>query len=194
MPRAGLDRAKLVAAAAKLADERGYPALTLRALAERFGVSPPSLYNHVSSLDDLQRELQLEALRQLVVLLSLAATGQAKAGAVRAMATAWRGFAHQHPGLYAAIVRAPDVRDAQALAATKAVLDVVLAVLSGYGLTQSAAVHAARALRSSLHGFVALEAAGGFGLPEERDESFALLVEILVTGLAAAGAGKRSPR
>jgi AcrR family transcriptional regulator len=191
VPRAGLDRATLVSAAGKLADERGYAALTLRALAERFGVAPPSLYNHVSCLEDLQRELQLEALRQLTVLLSGAAAGKAEASAVRAMAAAWRTFAHEHPGLYAATVRAPDAHDAQALAATKAVLDVVLAVLSGCGLKQSAAVHAARALRSSLHGFVALEAAAGFGLPEERDESFALLVEIVIAGLPAAAASRR---
>lgn len=35
---------------------------------------------------------------------------------------------------------------------------------------------ATRALRSALHGFVSLEAAGGFGLPRDVDRSFSRLV------------------
>jgi hypothetical protein len=57
----------------------------------------------------------------------------------------------------------------------------VLDVLAGYGLTGADAVHAARALRSALHGFVSLEAAGGFGLPESLDESYDRLVEGCLT-------------
>jgi len=44
-------------------------------------------------------------------------------------------------------------------------------------------VHATRAVRSALHGFVTLEAAGGFGLPQDVDESYNRLVELLDTGL-----------
>ena len=49
-------------------------------------------------------------------------------------------------------------------------------MLRGYGLTDDDAVDATRALRSALHGFVALEAAGGFGLPREVDRSYHQLV------------------
>lgn len=187
MPRAGLDRAVLIAAAAELADRHGYEALTLRALAERFGVAPPSLYSHIRSLEALQRELQLEGIRRLGDALARAATGRSEARAVRAMAGAWREFARDHPGLYAATVRAPEPSDTEARAATGRVLDIVNAVLSGYCLKASASVDAARALRSALHGFVAIEASRGFGLPEELDESYARMVEIFIAGLASGG-------
>ena len=52
----------------------------------------------------------------------------------------------------------------------------IYAVLLGYGLTRSDAVDATRALRSALHGFVTLENAGGFGLPQDVDRSFDRLV------------------
>lgn len=42
---------------------------------------------------------------------------------------------------------------------------------------------AIRALRSVAHGFVSLELAGGFGLPLDRDESFARLVQMFLDGL-----------
>jgi AcrR family transcriptional regulator len=38
------------------------------------------------------------------------------------------------------------------------------------------AVHAIRALRSAVHGFAALEAAGGFALDVDRDASFGYLI------------------
>ena len=44
-------------------------------------------------------------------------------------------------------------------------VDVVIAVLRGWRLEADDAVHAARAFRSAVHGFVLLEASGGFGIP-----------------------------
>jgi hypothetical protein len=60
---------------------------------------------------------------------------------------------------------------------------VLLAILRGYGLEGDDAIHAARAVRSALHGFVSLEAAGGFGLPVELDASFERMVGALARGL-----------
>ena len=49
-------------------------------------------------------------------------------------------------------------------------------------------IHAVRAVRAALHGFVALEAAGGFGLPVDREASFDRLVAALAAGLRPAPA------
>ncbi len=60
---------------------------------------------------------------------------------------------------------------------------VLRAVLESYGLRGDEATHAIRGLRSLLHGFVSLEAAGGFGLPLDLDESFTRLVRVFAAGL-----------
>jgi hypothetical protein len=65
-------------------------------------------------------------------------------------------------------------------------VDVVLAVLRAYRLENDAAIHAARVVRSALHGFVSLETDDGFGIPLDLDESFGLLVSVLDQGLRAA--------
>ena len=44
-------------------------------------------------------------------------------------------------------------------------------------------IHAVRALRSAVHGFAALEAAGGFGLAVDPDVSFRRLVDALARGI-----------
>jgi AcrR family transcriptional regulator len=184
MPRAGLSTATVVGAAAELADAEGLEALTLARLAGAVGVRTPSLYNHVSSLDDVRRRVALVALRELGDALRDAAVGRARDDALVAVAHAYRAYARAHPGRYAAMQRAPVADDSEDLRAAAArAVDALLAVLAGYGLEGDDAIHAARAVRSALHGFVALEAGGGFGLPVELDESYDRMVAALARGL-----------
>jgi hypothetical protein len=85
-------------------------------------------------------------------------------------------------------VRAPDPADAELAAAAAAAVQPLFAVLRGYGLEGDGAVHAARAVRSALHGFVAHETAGGFGIPVDLEASFEAMVAALARGLGEARA------
>jgi AcrR family transcriptional regulator len=183
MPRAGLSPAAVVGAAADLADAHGLDAVTLAAVAGAVGVRTPSLYNHVGGLDDVRRGVALTALRELGDALRDAAVGRAADDALVAFARAYRAYARAHPGRYAAVQRAPAADDAELAAAGARAVDALLAVLAGYGLAADDAIHAARAVRSALHGFVALEAGGGFGMPIDLDESFDRMVAALARGL-----------
>ena len=186
MPRAGLSTAAVVAAAADIADAEGLDRLTLARVAAAAGVRTPSLYNHVESLDDVRRRVALLALRDLADALRDAAVGRAGDDALVAMADAYRAYARRHPGRYAATQRAPAEGDEAMRAAATGAVDVVLAILRGYGLEGDDAIHAARAVRSALHGFVALETGGGFGIPVDLDESYARMVRALARGLREA--------
>jgi AcrR family transcriptional regulator len=189
VPRAGLDRAAVVAAAADLADAEGLEAVTLARLASHLGVRPPSLYNHVDGLEGLRREIALLGLRELGRRLGRAAIGRSGDAAVVALARAYRTFAREHPGLYAASIRAPDPADTELAAAGGEILEIVLATLSSCGLDGEDALHATRGLRSVIHGFVSLEAAGAFGLPLALDDSFDRLIQSFIAGLPRFRAG-----
>ncbi len=188
--RPGLTRERVVDTAAETIDREGLQALSLASLAKAFGVRTPSLYNHVGGLDDLRGALRLRGLETLERRLQRATVGRAGRDALLALARAYRAFATEHPGLYQLTLGAegPDAqraRDAEAAdEAAARVVAVVLSVLSGYDLEGDAALHATRALRSSLHGFVALEAAGAFGLPLDLDVSFDRLVDVHEAALA----------
>jgi AcrR family transcriptional regulator len=184
--KARLDRAAVVQAAAELVDAEGLENLTLAALAARLGIRTPSLYNHVTGLDGLRRDLALHAVRELQERLARAASGKAGDAAIVACADAYRTFAHAHPGRYAASLRAPAPDDAEFQVVAAAVVEIIVAVLAFSDLHGDDAVHAVRALRSILHGFVALEAAGGFELPLNRDESYRRLVRVFIDGLRRA--------
>jgi AcrR family transcriptional regulator len=183
VPRVGLSTASVVGAAADLADREGLDGLTLAGIASAVGVRTPSLYNHVQSLDDVRRRLALRGTQELTEVLRDAAVGRAGDDALIAMAHAYRSYAQRHPGRYAAAQRAPDEADAELAGAAGAAVAVLLAILRGYGLQGDDAIHAARAVRSALHGFVSLEASGGFGLPVDLDASFERMVRALAQGL-----------
>ena len=189
MPRAGLTEDRVVTEAERLADQVGLQRLTLAALAESLGVRQPSLYKHIDGMSALHRSIAVRAKAELADVLGRAAVGRSRGDAIRSVALAYRAWAHQHPGRYEATVRAPDPADPDDVAVSNAVVTVVLEILSGYDLQDEAAIDAARALRSSLHGFVSIEAAGGFGLPVDINRSYDRLVDGQIVALDATTPG-----
>jgi AcrR family transcriptional regulator len=186
MPRRpGLDQRVLVGEAAALADERGFDFVTLANLAERLNVRAPSLYNHIASADELLHQLALFAMKALAAEISRAAIGKNGKAGLLAVANGYRAFAKQHPGMYGATLRAPRPTDTAMLAVSEGMLDVLRAVLAPFDLDEDHVVHAVRAFRSVVHGFVSLESAQGFGLPQSTDESFEFIVRLFIEGLEA---------
>jgi AcrR family transcriptional regulator len=185
-PRAGLDKASVVQVAADLVNTEGMDALSISRLAARLGVKSPSLYNHVGGLEDLRRELALLSHRLLAERLSEASIGRAGADAMLAIAETYRAFIKECPGVYSAGLRASgtlESMDDELGAAEERVLQIVMRIIKSFGLEGEDALHAARGLRSTVHGFASLEAAGGFGLPLDLDESFHRLMQLLIYGM-----------
>jgi AcrR family transcriptional regulator len=183
MPRMGLDPARVVNVAASIADVEGLEAVTLARVAGELGVRSPSLYNHVDGRSDLLRAIAVLSVRELAAALREATVGRSGAGALAAAARAYRGYAQAHPGRYAATLAAPTRGDDEHRAAATEAVDVMLAVLRGWDIEGDDAVHAVRAFRSAIHGFVAIEAADGFGMAVDVEVSFDRLVATLAEGL-----------
>ncbi len=184
MPRAGLSTESVVDAAVELVDEQGWPALTLAAVAIRTGVAAPSLYKHVRSLEALQQKVSARATAELAQTLTRSVGGRSGEEALRCLADAYREYALAHPGRYPSTQRVPDPQDPDHVAAGEQAVQAVFAALRGYGLVGDEAIHATRAARSALHGFVSLEIDGGFGLPQDVRHSFDRLVSMLHVSLA----------
>ncbi|MCB0082874.1 MAG: WHG domain-containing protein [Caldilineaceae bacterium] len=173
-----LNKAIVVEAAASLIDEAGDPAaLSLKTLAAALGVRVPSLYNHIEGLDGLTRAVALWGLQRLLMALRNAAVGKAGPKALIAVAHSYRAFAQAHPGVYLLTLSAPATDDAEMVAIANELVGLLLLLLAPLGLDDTDALHEVRILRSLLHGFVSLEAVGGFGLPLERDETFQRLID-----------------
>lgn len=190
----GVDLNQVVDAAAEVADTVGLDGLTMAAVAAALGVQSPSLYSHVDGLSGLRRAMAVEAARRLGSTLANTTRGRQGVDALRAIAHAYRAFAMAHPSLYAALLPIPRVGDDEANAVFSAPVRVIADVLTTLGLPPAEAVPVIRSFRSALHGFVTLQAGGGFDMPDDVDDSFDVLVEVNVAGLLARSRSAQGPR
>ncbi|SDD91589.1 DNA-binding transcriptional regulator, AcrR family [Auraticoccus monumenti] len=173
-------------AGAALVDEIGFEQLSMGLLAERLGVRTPSLYRHVASQADLAHRIAVLAMTELADAVRDATQGRSEKEALAAGAHAMRTYVLIHPGRYAAgnaaIVTGPED---PLVPAVGRVLESWTAMLHGYRLDPDQSVHALRMLRSTLHGFAALEAIGSFQLDTDLDESFSWMLDFIDQGLRA---------
>jgi AcrR family transcriptional regulator len=170
----------------EMADSAGsVEALSLTSLAQALDIRVPSLYNHIASLEDLQHAMTVAGLQGLVSALRQAAAGLVGQEALAAIAHAYRRFARTHPAIYPLTIRAPEPDDIELSTLAREVLQMLLLVMASFGLHGDNALHAIRGLRAILHGFASLEAAGGYKMPLDHDESFRRLVDTYLNGLAA---------
>jgi AcrR family transcriptional regulator len=180
---ARLSRDSIVNAALTFLDREGWDALTINALATQLGTKGPSLYNHVDSLEDLRRTVRMRVVGDIIAMLNTVAQGRTRDDAVTAMASAYRSYAHHHPGRYSAFTRMPlGGDDPEFTEATRAAAAPVISVLASYGLDGEAAFHAALEFWSAMHGFVLLEMTGAMdGI--DTDAVFTDMVMRLASGM-----------
>ncbi len=162
MARANLTPTVVIAAAAELADREGFDAITLSALARRFGVQTASLYSHVRDRSSLLAGVHELALGELADRMAIAIAGRSGREALVALADAQRDYARQFPGRWTALQRPAAPSTVQSEAARRLVA-LTWAVLRGYALPDGELVHATRLLGACVNGFLTLEASGSFG-------------------------------
>ncbi len=180
----GLTLDQVIAAAADIADRDGIDTLSLASVASTLGVRSPSLYSHVDGLAGLRRQLSIHASGLLAAELADCVEGRESTQALRAIAQQLRSFARRHPGLYDSFLPAPTPRqDPEVAAALAEPIRVVGSVLAEMGIDPATMIPLTRALRSAIHGFVHLELRGGFGLPDDIDESFTTTVDLVIDAI-----------
>ena len=178
-----LSRDAIVNAALTFLDREGWDALTINALATQLGTKGPSLYNHVNSLEDLRRTVRMRVVGDIIDMLNNVAKGRTRDDAVIAMASAYRSYAHHHPGRYSAFTRMPlGGDDPEFTGATRAAAEPVISVLQSYGLEGEGAFYAALEFWSAMHGFVLLEMTGAMeGI--DTDSVYTDMVMRLASGM-----------
>ncbi len=64
-------------------------------------------------------------------------------------------------------------------------MPTIAPVLEGVGVADADLIPVVRTLRSAQHGFVTLEASRGFGMPGDLDDSFTVLVDVVIAGIVS---------
>ncbi|MFC0864352.1 TetR/AcrR family transcriptional regulator [Sphaerimonospora cavernae] len=177
MARVGITAERLTRAAADLADEIGFQNVTISALARGFGVKPAALYAHIKDVQDLRIRVAVLALAELADRAAAALAGRDGKDALVAFANAYRDYAKEHPGRYAATQVELEMVDTGAGVRHS---EMTRALLRGYDLPEPDQTDAVRILHSTFHGYVSLERVGGFRRhPREVEASWSRTLDAL---------------
>ena len=179
--RPKLDQEQVVTAADRLIAERGWDALTMAALADELGVRAPSLYRHVESLDALRLLLQLRSVAELGDATRDAVMGRSGEDGLRALADAYREYAHRHPERYLAHTRRAgneELREAGRRAG-----EAAHAVLRSFGLAEADIPVATAQLAAMIHGFVSLELVHTIDWVPDPGRAYIGMIDTFAAGL-----------
>jgi AcrR family transcriptional regulator len=123
-------RAACLRAAIELLEENGAPALSLRAVARRAGVSPGAPYRHYADRDALLSAVAAVGYRELAGYLAAAHPSPSTPDDLAAVAIAYVQFALDRPALFRAMFTEPCDRDSsERVAATAAISEYLGAIV-----------------------------------------------------------------
>ncbi|MCX8253603.1 MAG: helix-turn-helix domain containing protein [Beijerinckiaceae bacterium] len=173
--------ARIVAVAESVAEAEGWPAVTIRRLANEIEYSQPVLYSHFANRDAIVAAVALDGFHRLAnVLRESAATAGTTRAAALAAASAYLAFAGRHPALYEAMFTLPTpLRFAHA--ETPPELTAAFAALAAASAPDTDDDDDAHTetFWAALHGLAELERSGRIRVAA-REERLALLVGALI--------------
>jgi len=152
-------RQEILDAALALADEKGLAAVSMRAVAERTGVTPMALYPYVGNKAALLDGMVGQLLSEMVV----ADTGPDWRQRIHALARSGRALAHRHPWAAALLFARPAVT-----ADAVYVVDQIYAALLRADVPEAEVPRVERMISTLVLGYAASEVGGRFG-PGELD-------------------------
>ncbi len=144
---------EILDAALAIADEGGLPAVTMRAVAERVGVTAMALYGHVGDKDGLLDAM----LGRLLAELPLPDPGEPWPQRMTTLATAVRDMARRHPGATALVFSRPSVT-----ADAVRVVDAIYTALLDAGVPPAEVPRVERLVSTLVIGYAVSEANGRF--------------------------------
>lgn len=186
-------KSRIVSAARALYFERGPDAVTMRAVAERVGVTATALYRHFADKDAILREVMGEGSRLLGSHLFRALEAPTPLERLRATANAYLDFAVAQPQAYRALFEAAEPEEGSPIQLQRGAMrrflrDRVREAMDAGVLAPGDADGTALSVWATLHGLASLHHAGITRLDWVRERALTNLIEgILTPEVASAG-------
>ncbi|MEM7183567.1 MAG: WHG domain-containing protein [Spirochaetota bacterium] len=184
MPRQKVSQKLVFDTAEQISKDIGLAALNLKHIADRLNIKPPSLYKHIKNIEQISDELALRGYTGIIGKVQEVTVGVSGEIALLEFARAYRKFATMNPSLYEAMQPTHVNRITDIQARADQLLNIIFKILQPFKLKNNK-IHAVRALRSYIDGFVRIEILGGFGMDENVDASFDYGIRLWLKGIQA---------
>jgi len=173
----------IVETAAHISNKVGLDNLSLKMIAEELNVKSPSLYNHISSLDEIKFRLMIYGWKQIEEEMIDSAVGVSGYDALKNMCNVFYDYAINNPGVFTAMLWYNKYENVQQENATTRLFSMLFKIMKSLNISDDNINHIIRTLGGFLEGFSLLVNNNAFGNPISIKESFNLSLEIIMNGI-----------
>lgn len=191
MPKNNISEVLIIETSAHIANEIGLDNLSLKIIAEELNIKPPSLYNHISGLDNIKEKLMIYGWKQIENKMIDSAVGVAGYEALKNMCYAFYDYATNNKGVFAAMLWYNKYETQENNNSTARLFELLFKVMRALDISEDNINHSIRTLRGFLEGFSLLVNNNAFGNPISIKESFDLSLEIIMNGIKSLEGMKR---
>lgn len=174
---------KILRTAIAIANRDGLEAISMHAIAREIKVKTPSLYKHVSGLQEVHDALHAAGLAALLEKVSDIPRNKSSKKRILLFAEQLTDFAQNSPALYQAIQISYIEKNEEIEQLGEKFMFILFSLFSDYQLSQEELIHVVRSFRSMLHGFLDLNRHEGFKLKTKLDESMKYGIDMLLSFL-----------
>ena len=173
----------IIQTSASIANKVGLSNLSLKIIAEELNIKSPSLYNHISSLEEIKQRLMVYGWKQMEEKMLDSAVGVSGYEALKNMCYAFYDYATNNKGVFTAMLWYNKYESVEKEKATTRLFNMIFKVMKPLDISDVNINHIIRTLRSFLEGFSLLVNNNSFGNPVSIKESFDLSLEIIMNGI-----------
>lgn len=173
----------IIETSAIISNKVGLENLSLKMIAEELNIKSPSLYNHISSLDDIKERLMVYGWKKLGEYAIDSAVGVSGYDALRKMCYAFYDYTTNNKGVFQAMLWYNKYKSDEMNNVTAKLFGILHKILEPLNISSDNVEHIIRTLRSFLEGFSLLVNNNAFGNPISIKESFDLSLDIIINGI-----------
>ena len=183
MSKNNISDALIVETSARISNKVGLDNLSLKRIADELNIKSPSLYNHISGLEEIKIQLMFYGWKQMEEKMIDSAVGVAGYEALKNMCYAFYDYATTNKGVFTAMLWYNKYENVQKENATTRLFNMLFKVMKSLDISDDNINHIIRTLRGFLEGFSLLVNNNAFGNPISIKESFDLSLEIIMNGI-----------
>lgn len=181
MSKNSINDEKIIETSALIANKVGLANLSLKMIADELNIKSPSLYNHITSLDEIKQRLMIYGWKQMEEQMIDSVIGVTGYEALSNMCNVFYDYAINNKGVFTAMLWYNKYENKENV--TTKLFNIVFKIMRPLNITDENINHIIRTLRSFLEGFALLVNNNAFGNPISIKESFDLSLKIIMSGI-----------
>jgi AcrR family transcriptional regulator len=174
---------KILETAFLIANKESFESLTAASITKKLKITPPALYKHYNSLNNLKEIMAVYAFREIEKITKETLIISKGEEALILLGKSYREFAKSNPSYFEATHYRTKKENTELGLLRESLIVLLSRVFQDMKLESNQILFAIRTFRSLVFGFIYLESKNSFGLEESLDKSFHFAIQVFIKGI-----------